>query len=525
MTITARDLIPVIGYIRVSLAREEMISPEIQKAAITSWAARNGRRIVAWVPDLDKSGRNFKRRVMEAIEHVESGRAVEIAVYRYDRWGRNAVESLANVKRVEMVGGQVQSATEPFDVETAIGKYSRTNAFAIAEMQSDLIAENWRAAHAARVDRGLTSSGTPRFGYIRKGRIPDEVAEMPHRHRRDPNDPVERYEPDYAGGAADALVEMYDRYIAGSGYSVIASWANGQGYTTTRGRPWSAATVRRVLDSGFGAGLLRVHDPECPCRDPSRCNRKVFVRGAHEPVVDMDTWEQYLAARRDRTRMPPRSRDPRYPLTGLVVCGHCGKVMNAHTGNGIAGYRFICATYKTARLCRPISPLRSRLEDAVLDRLREFADEVERERDEAARGVVVRMRPPSTAQQRKRLEQALAEVDAALRRLAIQRATDEHMPIEIYEAARDELLDRRGQHERALAELGEPDDTLDPEQAAPIAHKLVADWEILPVARRREMLRTLVRHVVVYKPAGYGRPQVDVRLRWEECTCVRCSAT
>src|SRR3954464_3145089 len=131
---TIAEPIPMIGYIRVSLAREETISPEIQKKTISSWAARSGRHIIDWVVDLDRSGRNFRRKVIKAIERIEGREAVEIGVYRYDRWGRNAVESLANVKRVELAGGQVISVSEPIDAETAVGRYTRNNAFSIAEM-------------------------------------------------------------------------------------------------------------------------------------------------------------------------------------------------------------------------------------------------------------------------------------------------------------------------------------------------------------------------------------------------------
>lgn len=521
MTITARDLIPVIGYIRVSLAREEMISPEIQKAAITSWAARNGRRIVAWVPDLDKSGRNFKRRVMEAIEHVESGRAVEIAVYRYDRWGRNAVESLANVKRVEMVGGQVQSATEPFDVETAIGKYSRTNAFALAEMQSDLIGENWKAAQTARVERGLPSAGTPRFGYVRLGRVLDEHAVSERfRYRRDPTDPKgERYEPDWEGGTADYHVHMYHLYVDDEyGYDRIAQWLNDRGSTNVRGNRWSDKTVKTTMDSGFAAGYLRIHDPECKkCRKPSDCPRRIYVPGAQPPIISEELWQRYLQKRDQRRRMPPASRNPKYPLTGLIFCGHCGSPMSIQSSGGMAGYSYRCVRWNHYRDCNAAFPRRALVESEVVGELRSLADEIERER---ATVTVARPAPPPAELGRKRLEHDLTEVDAALRRLAIQRATDEHMPDEIYEAARDELLDRRTELERSLGELDDVDQ-VDPVELVPVMHELVNDWEIIPVHRRRELLGALLRHVLVYRePEG---PRIVVTPRWEVCECQRCA--
>jgi len=511
-----------IGYIRVSLAREEMISPEIQRATIKSWAARNSRRIVEWVEDLDRTGRNFKRRVVDAIAKIEQKKADEIIVYRYDRWGRNAVESLANVKRVEVAGGSLQSATEPMDVETAIGRYNRTNAFAIAEMYSDIIGDNWRAAHKARIERGLPAQGTRRFGYVRLGKVLDEFSPIQHKYRRDPNDEQgERYEPDYESGAADMVAEMYELYIGGLGYKEIAQILNLRGYRTTRGKEWSIATVRRFLDSGFAAGYLRVHDETCKCRDAINCRNKIYIKGAHPPIIGDETWQRYLARRRERTRMPPRVRTPRYPLTGLVRCGQCGASMIALSGGrGKAGWNYICGRRKNGQGCSGVIVLRSRAEAAVLDRLREIVDELERARADVQ---VALSRPQrSPADERRRLQRELADVDAALRRLAIQRATDTAMPDDIYAAARDELLERRERLERAVAEL-EASPEIDAGRAEPVMHRLIDDWDIIPVRRRNELLRSVIRHVLVYRHGSGSR--IAVRMRWEPCECVLCSAT
>ncbi len=256
-----------------------MISPEIQKSAINNWARQNGRRIIGWVDDLDDTGRNFKRKITKAIDRIEIGEGSEIVVYRYDRWGRNAVESLANVHRVESVGGSVVSATEPLDPETAIGRYNRTNAFGLAELQSDIISDNWKAVMANRVSRQLTPSGSPRFGYRRVGRIPDALhnpsSRVRRRYRIDPEDPDERYEPDPE--TARMLTEMYGRYISGWGYGRIAIWLNECGVHNSRGAPWSDVTVRNVLDAGFGAGFLQVHAGHCKCRSRGSCRNRVRV--------------------------------------------------------------------------------------------------------------------------------------------------------------------------------------------------------------------------------------------------------
>lgn len=81
--------IPAIGYVRVSMMREDGVSPEIQKAAVSEWAARRSRVIVDWVEDLDLTGREFaKRKIAAMIERVSRGEAREIAVWKYSRFGQ-----------------------------------------------------------------------------------------------------------------------------------------------------------------------------------------------------------------------------------------------------------------------------------------------------------------------------------------------------------------------------------------------------------------------------------------------------
>lgn len=515
------QLVDAIGYVRVSLAREEMISPEIQRAAITDWARRTGRRIIDWVEDLDKSGRNFRRNIMGAIERIEAREAHEIVVYRYDRWGRSAVESLANIRRVEVAGGGVESATEPFDAETAIGKFSRHQALGMAEMQSDIIGENWRSAHKNRLARGLPATSTPRFGYVLKGRVPNPG--NPKWKVRDLSDPLgERYEPDREGGTAAVLKGLYVGYVNGAGSDKLCQDLNDAGILNSRGRKWQHNALFDTLDSGFAAGLLRIHNTECKtCTNTSNCQNRIYLPGAQEPIIDMDLWEAYLKRRAEMSRTPIRARDPQYPLTGVIVCGHCHYALVAHTNHGIRGNSYKCGRWHQYRDCPGGTGgyvQRGRAEAAVLEQLRQWAADL----DQAA--AETRAREASVPRiDRGRVEQQLLKVDQALGRLAKQRALDDLMPAAAFESARDELLAERGQLEARLAQLAETE-SRSMVNYQPILADLLAKWEVYPVARKNAMLRQLIRHVTVTRPGGPGTPPVfEVVPVWEDCPH-RCCA-
>jgi site-specific DNA recombinase len=520
------DPIPTIGYIRVSMAREEMISPAIQRSAIEEWARRTGRQIVLWIEDLDLSGRNFRRKVMGGIERLEAGEAREIACYRYDRWGRNAFESLANIARVEQAGGHVQSATEPMDAETAIGKYNRLNALGLAEMQSDIISDNWKAALANRIGRQIHPSGAAQFGYLRLGRVRSE--DDPTRFRRDRDDAAgERYEADYAGGAADVLIGMYDRYITEQkGFRKIAVWLNARGILNTRGAPWSDVTVRNVLDSGFGAGYLRIHDKDCKCGKPSSCRKREYVPGAHEPILDEPTWQAYLALRARRRNLPPRSRYAAYPLTSLILCGHCCSGMSAQNASYVPGHTYRCTRWKqyggdTPGGCRGVFPQRLRVEAAVRARLAEWADEIDGRT--AVREAKAAVRVPA-AIDRDRIARALVATDAALTRLAVTNAVDP-MPEGVYKAARAELLAKRTQAEAELEAA--PAEDAPAVDYLPIVRSILEGWDLWPAGQVRDMLAKVIRHVKVSRQPGVPTksrhpPLVDVTPVWEPCDCVAC---
>jgi len=502
--------VPAIGYLRVSMKREEMISPQIQRAAISRRARQTGRRIIGWVEDLDNSGRNFRRKVTLAIARIEQREASEILVYRFDRWGRNAMESLANAFRVEAAGGRVVSVTEPFDVETAIGKYTRTNAFALAEMQSDIIGENWKAAHASRRDRKLPGTGGPRFGYVRKGRVRRE--DNPRLYRADPDDPGERYETDPVTGPV--LAEAYERYVAGEGAAALLRWINGTGARTARGATFGRRALFFVLDSGFGAGLLRIHDPDCRCgKNLNFCGRAAWIPGGQPPVIGPELWEKYLRRREETRTVPPRHQDPVYPLAGLVRCGTCkARLSISNAGGGRTGWAYRCPNWVQHRGCPGVWVQRRRVEEAVLAEIAKWAADIDAAAEaEAARGTTVIRAKTDTG----RLQREIERIDKALAKSVRMQAMDETTPASSYEAARAGMLADRAAAERSLKAARAAADA-NTAVFLPAVAGVLESWDLLPAARLREMLRPLVRAVMVTRTGPRQPADIAVIPVWEE---------
>lgn len=481
--------IPAIGYIRVSTAREEMISPDIQRATIDRSAAATGREIVEWIEDLDETGRNFNRAIMRGIRSIEADVAREIHVYRYDRWGRHALHSLMNIARVEGVGGAVVSATEAVDTTTAMGRQHRHQIFGWAQFQSDLIGENWKSAHAHRIARGLPSGGRPRFGYIRKGRVRDPYTK--NRWVTDPTDPAgERYVPHPERG--EILGEMYARYTAGTSYYRIGEWLDSLGITAPGGQPWKGSSLISTLDSGFGAGLLRVHDPGCPGHaDEAKCRRQIYVPGAQPAVIsDPGVWDDYLERRATARTTPPRSREPVHDLGGAIWCGHCQYRHSAHRDKRHAGEEgkvsWRCTGYHFGRCESPRTASGPAVMRAVLAVLAADADAIEEAAGE------------HTVTKSTRWRSEVEEIDAELAALKVKqdRLTEQYaegeIPADSYRRVRDKYLTRQGELQRARDGAAEPRE-MGPVDYVPVIRGLLAEWDTLPVAQRNHALKKFLK--------------------------------
>lgn len=499
---------PWLGYIRVSTWREEKISPEIQEAAITAWARRTGRRIVGWITDLDATGRNFKRRIMQGIEQVERGEPVGIAVWKFSRFGRNDLGIAVNLARLEHAGGQLASATEEVDARTAVGRFNRAILFDLAVFESDRAGEQWKETHAHRRALKLPATGRPRFGYIwHPRRVPDPEAPGGIRLQE------ERYErhPDHGPIGA----ELYERKIAREGFAALAHWLNDElQIPTTRGKQWGVNTVQRYLDSGFAAGILRVHDLECPCRmgqdhfSSCKQGRMIYMAGAQPALITPDQWEAYQRHRHDTKKTPPRARNAMYPTTGLGRCGHCRGSAVARSGRApggagwIPGHTFVCFNHKNKGVsaCPPgLYVLRDEVEKEVRDWL---AADVAQEIDDAPAFPAQRTAPPDprtqAAEARARVQAELAKINAALDRLTTDHVLDpDKYPADIFARVRDQLLERKSALVQDLQLVADDESTPDRADFRPLVRGLLAEWDTVTSAEVNAILRQLIRRVVI----------------------------
>ncbi|MCX4824212.1 recombinase family protein [Streptomyces sp. NBC_01142] len=512
---TDEDGEPWLAYIRVSTWKEEKISPELQRDAITQWARRTGRRIVGWVEDLDVSGRHFKRKIMRCIERVEGGEARGVAVWRYSRFGRDRTGNAINLARLQQAGGELESATEPVDASTAIGRFQRGMILEFSAFESDRAGEQWRETHDhRRYKLQLPAQGRKRFGYAWHRRYDHATGKLQK----------EKYEPEEITGPV--VADLYRTYVEGFGFSALCGRLNRAGHRTTQGSLWSTETLTRYMDSGFAAGLLTVHNPECRCRKTDgSCKSHVYIQGSQEELIDFDLWQAYQQRRKEVKETAPRSRTGIYELTGLCKCAGChlGTSLNTarRDGANVPGFAYRCSrrAKSGAMACDGVLIERSAVEEEILAWLkREAAQGI----DNAPPAEITPERNLANEQAANMAARARAQAEVDKQRQALARLRAEHAanpddfgPGE-YEEAADLVRKRRAEAQQLLDSIPEVEPLPERAEFVPLVVGTVKEWPTLDTRERNMILRKLIRRVALIRNGpGTENHEIAVHPMWE----------
>ncbi|EKQ7210793.1 MULTISPECIES: recombinase family protein [Citrobacter] len=144
----------VIGYVRVSTSDQNV---ENQKKQI----ADAGYSVTRWFSDEAVSGAikaGERPGFGELLSYVREGDT--LIVIAIDRLGRNTIDVLSTVEKLQAKGVKVVSLREGFDLSTPVGKAMLTMMAGLASLEKDLIAER-RTAGIKRAQSEGKHCGRP----------------------------------------------------------------------------------------------------------------------------------------------------------------------------------------------------------------------------------------------------------------------------------------------------------------------------------------------------------------------------
>lgn len=160
-----------VAYLRVS-TDEQHLGPEAQRAAIETWATREGVTVVAWHTDAGVSGAaEIAKRtsLLAALADLSTHRAGLLVVAKRDRLARD-VMAAAMIERMSADAGArvVSAAGEGTDATDPAAMLMRRMVDAFAEYERALIRARTRAALAVKRSRGEATSHAP-YGFRAEG--------------------------------------------------------------------------------------------------------------------------------------------------------------------------------------------------------------------------------------------------------------------------------------------------------------------------------------------------------------------
>ena len=189
---------------------------------------------------------------------------------------------------------------------------------------------------------------------------------------------------------ADVVRMIYDWYVNGTeingqhrriGVCIIARKLNEMGIKPRHAEEWTQSTVQNILHNPAYIGKIRWNwrpqskrmvDGKVITERP-RANGKVMViDGRHEAIISDDL---FYRAQEYMSKNPPQpvgtNRKVLNPLSGLVVCGKCGRIMQRLVHKKTGPVTLLCQTPS----CDNASSSLEAVERRVLDALASWASD------------------------------------------------------------------------------------------------------------------------------------------------------
>lgn len=141
-------------YVRVSSNQQDMRS---QEADLKAYA--NGKEAVLWFRD-KASGTDFDRPAWKKLEEaISSGKVTELVVWRLDRLGRTAGETISLLDRLESLGVKFVSIKDNFDPSTVTGRLMRNILASFSAYETEVRKERQTAGIRAALESGKRWGG------------------------------------------------------------------------------------------------------------------------------------------------------------------------------------------------------------------------------------------------------------------------------------------------------------------------------------------------------------------------------
>jgi site-specific DNA recombinase len=343
------------GRLSTKDKQDPTLSFPSQREACEHKASELGGQIVRDFTDQESGRREDREAWSELVAEArdrDTRRFDAVVIYSTSRLARDLFHALAFERELARAGVQVYYAIAAGDPTSPEGRLMRHLFQALDQFEVEKLGREVRRGQTENTRQGYRNGGRAPHGYQLK-RVPH-----PDPRRARSGDHKSLLEPDPE--QAPVIMEIFERYLAGSGFKEIANHLNRPGgppspkhvdsRRNTAGK-WSKTTIRAILENHVYTGRLywnRLDFRQTKLREGPLIRRPedewIQAERRHEAIVPDDWFQQ---AQEQLTKRPKtegsrrRSAQRRtYALRGIVHCatGHNPLRMHGKERKGITYY-------------------------------------------------------------------------------------------------------------------------------------------------------------------------------------------
>ena len=321
----------VAGYARVSSGKDAMLhslSAQISYYSDYIQQHREWEYVGVYADEALTGTKEERPEFQRMLADCRSGKIDMVITKSIARFARNTVTMLEAVRELKLLGVDVFFEKENIHSTSGDGEVMLTILASYAQEESRSVSENCKWRIRRGFAQGEMFGFTGMYGYrINKGEV--EI------------DPEQ----------ADIVRMIFQDYISGMGGGQIAKKLRVLGVPCLNGGIWNGERIVSMIknEKYSGNALLQKtfvidHLSKKEVWNKGRL-RQYFAEGTHPAIIDGATFEMAQETMEQRRRRFRTSHDDqkRYPFSGMIRCGNCGKSYKRRTNNGIISWQ--CATF------------------------------------------------------------------------------------------------------------------------------------------------------------------------------------
>jgi site-specific DNA recombinase len=261
-----------------------------------------------------------------------------VMVYKLNRFARKVLVQYQAAAQLEKHNVQIASATEEIDRRTASGRLNFGMLALMAEAQSDQLSEKMRDTRLAEARNGRHVGPVP-VGYQRRQGVlipltMDEAFEQAcNRGYGGAEEELRRY------GPKDAVIQAFRLYADKQhSFETVCEDLTRDGWRMPNGNLFTKFQMAEMLRNPVYIGVIRSKETDA---DGNIIHHE--FPGAHEPLIDQETWDTVQAELDRRAAKPDHSHRAASKPSLLSELARCAECKSSMWRGGRNGNYYLCS--------------------------------------------------------------------------------------------------------------------------------------------------------------------------------------